>query len=284
MSNAIPDLWQLKEDASRLYQIYLAQLQGHHQHERVIKACRQIRRFAKRGPGSEAGLFTFHFEIDSLCELKDYKTAWRQLRVNEKLAYGKQINIASQQWTDQDQMQLRYSYAPLLYFLGRYREGCQLLEIWMDSWFAGQTVHSYDLLLDVCNGEPEPSHKCRVTLAHFYTHLNKDLQSWRHWEAFVSGLHPRLFRLTGVHRDDLLSDATHLAMFVNKLVDIRDARVTSGIGGSQSDVIGSSTKVVKRQEELLQRVNDFHERNRSARKKIDQKLRELFPEVAEFLI
>lgn len=84
MPARIPDLWRTQEDASRLYKLYLVRLRMNGLHEQVVAACRQIRRYASRGPGAKVGLFAFSFEIDSLCDLKNYNQAWRRLRLFEE--------------------------------------------------------------------------------------------------------------------------------------------------------------------------------------------------------
>src|SRR5262245_48644564 len=115
MPEAIPDLWSAKEDA-RLYEFYLGRLQMNGLHERVVSTCRQIRRHAARGPGPAAGLFTFFFEIESLCELRDYRMACRQLRLSELPVFGKRLDLASRRWSA-DEATLVMDYAPLLFFL-----------------------------------------------------------------------------------------------------------------------------------------------------------------------
>lgn len=210
----IPDLWRAAEDASRLYQLYLCDLQRNGLHERVISACAQIRRYAARGPGREAGLFTFSFELDALCILKNYEGAWRRLRLNEEIALGNRLRLSRRQWEADEVIWFEFNHAPLLYFLERYRQGCSLLEAWLDHWFRGGKVRSFnDVLFRVYNGDEEPANRCRVTLAHFYHRLDKCLREWTHWEAFVDGFHPRLFRLAGVRREALLMDSEHLAPF-----------------------------------------------------------------------
>src|SRR5207237_9546900 len=131
-------------------------------------ACRQIRRYAARGPGPKHGLFTFSFEIDALCDLKDYGAAWRQLRLREKIVFGERFDLFRGEWSAADARELQFLYAPLLFFLGRHRQGCLLLETSLAFWFRGGKVRSFDMLFNVYNGDGEPWHRCQVTLAHFY--------------------------------------------------------------------------------------------------------------------
>jgi hypothetical protein len=51
--------------------------------ERIVTACRTIRRYAARGPGEAAGLLTYSYELDAFCELRKFDIAWRQLRRRE---------------------------------------------------------------------------------------------------------------------------------------------------------------------------------------------------------
>jgi hypothetical protein len=278
---AIPDLWRAKEDAARLYQLYLCRLQMNRLHERVVAVCPQIRRYAARGPGPTEGLFTFSFELDSLCDLKDYRAAWRRVRLREAIVFGKRIDLRSRVWSITDGWELPFSYAPLLFFLGRYHQGCKLLETFLDLCFARRKVRSFDLLFHVYNGDEEPWNRCRVPLSHFYNRLGKDLRQWRHWDAFVNGFHPRLFRLSGVRREELMADSGRLAVFFDKLMDARNERTTSGVGGGQSDLIDSANKVRKRQEAMQRKLDEFRERIKPVQERTNRKLQELFPELRE---
>ena len=279
MPPAIPDLWRDKEDAARLYQLYLSRLHQNHLYERIVSSCRQIRRYAARGPGSKEGLFTFSFEIDALCELQDYKTAWRQHRLREQIVFGERFNLIHRQWSPDDEYVLAHYYAPLLYFLGRYRQGCSLLEISLGFWFNGRNVRSYDILHYIYKGNQEPWDRYDVTLSHFYDRLGKELSSWQHWEAYVHGFHPRLFRLSGVRRDELLRDAGQLTVFFDKLRAIQAERTTSGVTWGQSDLIESAAKVRKRQEATQRKRDEFNEQTKAVRERTNRKLRELFPEL-----
>lgn len=276
---AIPDLWRAKEDAARLYQLYLCHLRMNHEDERVVAACPQIRRYAARGPGLAEGLFTFSFEIDSLCDLKDYRAAWRRLRLREEIIFGERFDLRSRKWSRADGHELEFWYAPMMFFLGRIGQGCELLETSLGFWFVDEKVRSFDILFRVFNGDEEPTDRCRVTLSHFYGRLGKDLRQWRHWEAFVNGFHPRLFRLSGVRSDELMADPARLGPFFDKLMELRAERTTSGFGGSQSDLVESAAKVKKRQDATQQKLDEFHERIKPTQDRMNSKLQELFPEL-----
>lgn len=283
MAHRIPDLWNAKEkDATRLYAIYIARLTLNDRHERVVSACRQIRRYAARGPGPKEGLFTFSDEIDSLCELRKYKEAWRQLRAREEVLFGGRFELRIGDGPFSNPYELEWHYAPLLFFLERYRDGCSLLEIALDAWFNGRELNSYEnLLFRVYNDDDEPWHRCRVTLAHFYNELGQDLAEWRHWNEFVNGFHPKLFRLSGVSRTDLRANAGLLPEFYGNLLAIRDKRVPTRVGGGLRDLIDSPEKVKKRQDTTRRQMSDFDKRAKAKRQRINLKLRELFPELQE---
>ena len=283
MKPRIPDLWRAEEDASRLYSLYLAHLSMNGRYEQVVAACPKIRRYAARGPGAKEGLFTFHYELDAFVELNRYSEAWRQLRLREQPIFGKRFNLRRREWSAEDCQDLWSFYAPLLFFLRNYHQGCALLEISLDSWFGPQKVRSYDVLFHVYNGDEEPDNRCRVTLKHFYTRLRKNLSEWRHWEKFVNGIHPRLFRLAGVKREELLADSEHLSSLFGKLMEIRDERTISGFTRGQADLIESPRKVQERQAAIRAKHDEFGERTSATRKRINNKLRELFPEIASLL-
>src|SRR5580704_5444541 len=107
--------------------------------------------------------------------------------LQEEIAFGQRFDLRSRQWSKADAFELAFSYAPLTYFLGRYRQGAQFLETSLDFWLRGKKVEIFDILSRVYNGEIEPSNRCRVTLSHFYARLGRDLRQWRGWRAFVNG-------------------------------------------------------------------------------------------------
>lgn len=279
MAWRIPDLWRLREDAARLYQLYFCRLWLNRMHSRVVEACRQIRRYAARGPGAKAGLFTFSYEIESLCELKQYSKAWRRLRLREEIVHGKRFDLRRRQWTTNDAHELAFSYAPVLYFLGRFRLGCFLMETSLGVWFREKKKVSYEIANHVLNGTKKPWHRCGVTLSHFYARLGKDLRAWRDWEAFVHGFHPKLFRLGGVRRDELLEDPDKLEGFLDRLNQIQAQRTTCGVWGGQRDLIENVTQVKRRQKATQKQLDESKEQIKPTRERMDVKLRELFPEL-----
>ncbi len=281
MAEMIPDLWRADVDAVGLYKLYLCRLQMNHQHERVVAVCPRIRRYAARGPGLTEGLFTFSIEIDSLCDLKDYHAAWRRLRLREVIAFGERFDLRSRKWLSADGRDLMYFYAPLLFFLNRYRQGCALLETALDFWFVGTKSRSFDMLFHVYNGDAEPVDRCRVTLSHFYGRLGRDLHQWPHWEAFVNGFHARLFRLSGVRVDELVAEPELLSAFFNKLMQVRAERTTSGVSSGQSDLIESAAKVRERQDAIQRNLDEFRERIKGVQERTNLELLKFFPELHE---
>jgi hypothetical protein len=126
-----------------------------------------------------------------------------------------------------------------------------------------------------------PEDRCRVTLAHFYERLGKSLREWAHWEKFVDGFHPRLFRQAGVHREEMLANPERLPTFFERLMDIRAERTTSGVTRGQADLIESPAKVKAWHEKTTKQLDEFKETHAPTRKRYNTKLRELFPELRE---
>jgi hypothetical protein len=260
-----------------MYQLYLLRLQTNGLHDRVIAACRRIRSYAARGPGLRAGLFTFHFELDSLVARQNYQAAWRQLQLRDAIARGRCVPMERRRWSAKDRWELAYSYAPLLYFLDRVPLGCKLLEMSLGFWLRGTKRRSYDILFHVYNGEDRPRVLPRVTLAHFYRRLGKDLKQWRHWPAFVNGFSPQLFGIAGIERRALLEDPAKLGVFFASLMQVRDKRVTSGVTRGQADLTESSAKVKKWQDGTAARIQ--RHRSEPARERTKEALLEHFPEL-----
>lgn len=277
----IPDLWRINEDAKRLYQLYLCQLSTSGAYERVVTASRQIRRHATRGQGRAAGIFTSWFEIEALCELRQYQTAWRQLRRWEEVALGRRIDRRRQTWPLDEVAWFEHLHVPLLYFMGRYRQGCRLLEAMLDSMLDARRVRSWELLFRIYNGDKEPANRCRVTLTHYYSRLGKDLLRWPRRESFVNGFHPRLFGLAAVRPEEMLADPQRLAGFYKRLMAIRDERTTSGTTCGERDLTDSAETVRKRQNALQEKRGCFNERYKSRRKLLNAKLLGLFPELRD---
>jgi len=244
----VPDLWRANADAERMYQLYLVRLQMNGLHDRVVNASRQIRRYAVRGPGRRAGLFTFSFEVDSLISQRSYSAAWRQVQLRDEIIRGHRIPLERRRWLPKDFWELAYTYAPLMYFLERYAVGAKLLEIALSFWYRRLKAESYQVLFHVYNGDDEPRVLPRVTLTHFYRRIGKDLKAWELWPVFVRGLAAPLFRIAGIERKALLADSALLATFFGNLMRLRSERVTSGVARGQADLIEDPAKVKRWQD------------------------------------
>ena len=166
-------------------------------YERVVTATRQIRRYSARGPGREKGPFTFPFEIDALCELRNTRPHGDSSDSLRKSFSDDEFDLGRQQWPIKkvEWFRILSLVAPVLY--GRYRQGCALLEAALNLQFEQRKWRSYDMLFRIFNGDEEPNGRCLVTLTHYYARLGKDLLEWPHWESFVCQLHARLFKLAG---------------------------------------------------------------------------------------
>jgi hypothetical protein len=284
LSHEVADLWRLGvDDVHRLYNLFLAHLMIHDRHERIVFASRQIRRYASRGPGPLEGVFTFYTEIDALCHLGDYAMAWRQLRRMEEVVYGKRLDLNRHRWTAEEAShRIAFYYAPLLYFRKQFRQGCSLLEKALALGIRRGKQSTFQLLWYIDNGMNQPVDRCCVTLSHFYARLDKDLRTWRHWKAFVKGIHPRLLRLAGIQREELLADSAVLSDFLVKLKAAQAARGLS-FSGNQSDFIDSPAKVKKRDLESKKKRADFKVRIRPVQEASNQQLKALFPELKALL-
>src|SRR5688500_6767247 len=98
MEPPIPNLRAAGEDARRLYSMYLGRLSQHGLHERIATVCPIIRRYAAGGPGVREGLFTYHYELEALCELKRFTAAWRRLRQQARAWFGRRFDLRGTDW------------------------------------------------------------------------------------------------------------------------------------------------------------------------------------------
>jgi hypothetical protein len=164
-----------------------------------------------------------------------------------------------------------------MYFLGRYSLGSQLLETSLRFWYQRPKAESYDVLFHVYNEDKEPRILPRVTLAHIYRHLGRDLKEWRLWPAFVNGFAAPLFRIAGVEREALLQDSSQLVNFFGNLMRLQEKRVTSGVTRGQADLIEGPAKVKRWQDSRRSKSERF--RNDPARDRIKGILLQHFPEL-----
>lgn len=278
MASAIPDLWKSNDDAERMYSLYLATLMKHDQNQQIVEACSVIRRYAARGPGTSAALFSYWIERYALCELKQYDLAWRQLLRAEEIETGERIDWRRRQWSPKDYRKLIYDYAPLLYFRGRYRAGCELLELGLGFMLNWPELKSIYILHNVYNNDRSPSIPARVTLTHFYRRLGKNLDEWPKWERFLNGFDERIFSIIGVSREELISNPRRLKRFFDNLIKAKEER---GVGFNEEDLVESLKKVRKRQKARLRESNERTKQNAERVKQLRIRMREVFPDLPE---
>jgi hypothetical protein len=137
------------------------------------------------------------------------------------------------------------------------------------------------MLFRVYNGDDEPEKRQRVTLQHFYHRLGRDLRQWRHWEAFINGFHPKLFRLAGIRSVVLLEDAAQFPIFFNRLMEIRQERATSSVTRGERDLVESPARVRAWHESTQTKIEQFKEHSRPRREQLEAKLLELFPDLQD---
>ena len=274
----IPNLWEQQEDAPYWYGLFLAHLLVKERHGRILQACQQIREFAASGPGLEAAAFTSSEAIESLFELRDYAGVHRELEWRERQRFGQRLVVTPDNIPPAIKYDIPYVYAPLSYFEGRHDQGRRLLEAVLHTWL-GPRVPAFHILFHVVNDDVEPTHRCRVTLSHFYRKLGQPLSEWNDWPRFVKQVDSRLLRLARIPRSELLSDPERLPKFAQRLMAVRDKRVTSGIGGGLSDLTDSAATVRKRQADLTRRREEQHQQFDPARDVRKARLLELFPEL-----
>ncbi|HQR08407.1 MAG TPA: hypothetical protein PLN21_16375 [Gemmatales bacterium] len=208
MQDRIPNLWlQGNNDAVRLYSIFIAQLMIDERHERIIEACRRIRRYAAQGPGAQEGVFTFMFEIWALVELKRYATAWRQLQLHDRIVHGGPLDYQRHQWDPHRYpYELIHRHAPLLYYTGRWKLGCLLMEQGLATWFKMSQHVSDNLYRNVLAIQRKPTILVEISLEHFYQRLGKDLRDWPYWNKFVHGFPAEQYRITGITASEMMND------------------------------------------------------------------------------
>jgi hypothetical protein len=268
MATGISDLWRMGENAEHLYTFYLLTLLKNDRHDRIIEAARQIRLYASRGPGPMAGLFTYTHVFESCCNRGDFRAAWRQHRSQEKLYFGKTRDLKKTKWVSADWYQLLMRKGPLLYFLGRYRIGCRVMEAGLNLIYRGnRKPRSHHLLDYICNRQIEPTHWVCVTLSHYYARLNKPLRSWRHWKRFVSGFHPKLFKTAGITREELLVNDARLREFCERLWIAAHRR-------ANSDASRGETETKKMRKPVRKRMDPNQ-------RELNRQLRKYFPELNE---
>lgn len=277
----LPDLFTgpLKtKEFQRLYGVFLVRLGTARQSDRMVTACRDIRRMARRAGRPRAALFTYFWEMEAHGHRQDLEVMWRTLRAWEEAATGQKLNIRTHQWTPKDHQQLIFRYAPLLYLRGRYRLGCGLMETALEM-VSHRKRWSFDVLWFVYKPLGKPRSTYDVTLAHFYKALGRDLSEWKLWGKFLDGFDPALFRNSGVTKEALLQKPRRMKQFFGWITAEQRKRLFTGTSDGERDLVEAPGEVEKRQTARGQQMARFAERPEV--ELFEQRLFELFPELAE---
>jgi hypothetical protein len=274
---SVTNLFQsLPGEAELSYSYYLSRLAINGRHRRIVDACRRIRRHAAAAGRPRLGDFTYHFEIEALCRLREWSTAWRQLRRLERIDFGRPIDLLAKSWSPRELDRFRYHYPPILYFLGRYRLARRLLEaVLAPSLAPGKNGMSYRLLPFVFKPVSRPRFWQDVTLHHLYRKLGKSLLEWPGWRDFVAGFHPKLVRLAGLTRRQLSDDPALLRRLSKAIAAEERRRLTARVSFGERDLTDPLPQVRRRQERVAIKSHALDramgERNR--------RVEEIFPEI-----
>lgn len=275
----LPNLFkdpQRTDSGQRLYQIFLSRLSTSRRSDRILSACREIRRYAKLAGKPQVGAFTYYWEMEAHGQRRDYEAMWRSLRAEEHFRTGRRFRLASHRWSHREHHDLIFRYAPLLYHRGRYKLGCRLMETALEM-ASHQKKWSFECLWHVYKPLKAPSSIYDVTLAHFYTALDRDLSDWELWDKFINGFDPKLFRSSGIAKEALRQNPRLMKSFFEWMVMERRKRLFTGTTDGERDLVETPSKVRRRQsarKQLLLRVDQ----NRDL---FDKKLEGLFPELTK---
>jgi hypothetical protein len=233
----LPNLFkgpQKTDSAQRLYEIFLSRLSTSRRSDRILLACREIRRYAKLAGKPQPAAFTYFWEMEVHGQKQDYEAMWCSLRAEEHFRTGRRYRLASHRWSHREHHDLIFRYAPLLYLRGRYKLGCRLMETALEM-ASHRKKWSFEWLWHVYKPRKAPSSTYDVTLAHFYTELDRDLSDWKLWDKFLDGFDPRLFRSSGIAKDALRQNPCLMKSFLNGL------RLSVESGCSQGPLTVSAT-------------------------------------------
>jgi hypothetical protein len=277
--SALPNLFrgpQKTPSAQRLYETFLSRLSSSHQSDRILAACRVMRRYAKLAGKPEDAAFTLQWEMDAHGQVGNYEAMWHSLQAHERLRIGRSIRVATHRWGHRDHHDLIFRYAPLLYLRGRYKLGCKLMETALE-----MTSHrkkwSFESLWHVYKPLKTPSSIYDVTLAHFYAALDRDLSEWGLWNRFLDGFDPKLFRSSGIAKEALRQNPRLIKSFFEWIVAERRKRLFTGTTDGERDLVESPSKVRRRQtvrKKLLLRFDRGQD-------VLNSKIEALFPELAK---
>lgn len=277
---SVPDLFttQPRNEILRLYSQYLGRLRTNRRDLRVVQSCRRIRVFARRAGNPDWAYFTYSFEISSLCRLKHFSAAWRQLRRWERAAWGRNLDPRALCWSRRELDWFFHYHPHVLYFLGRYQPALRMFEALLDQLVGRRREGmSYQVLWHVYRPVDRPRLPHEVTLYHLYRKLGKSLLEWSQWNRFVKGFHPRLLELAGITREELSQDPSRLRQLSEAIMAERTRRVTTGISFGERDLVDPPDKVRRSQKMLARKIAKFDAK--TAKRKREERLENLFPEL-----
>lgn len=295
MTKRIPNLWKMNlkpddRDPGTLYGLYLCGLMLKDQYDRVAEACRIIRRYAIKGPGIKEAFFTFSNKYHSLITLGRLEEALRQARSRDRTVYG-HCDYSRLVWKEESGTWPIICVAPLHYWLGRYELGCHILEAALEPWFNNDCKSSYYWFTQIAY--PHKNHRAKVfypvSLAMFYHKLGKDLQEWKHWNAFIDGFPNQFFTVLKIGKKGLRNDSKLLPKVISRIGEIqkKNQPYYTSCGGGQSieDIIESPRQIKQRHDQYLKENHQTKEAKRErtdSRRQLDQRLVELFPELRSY--
>ena len=266
------------KDSHRLYDLFLARLSAARQSDRILTACRSIRRMARQAGRPQAAAFTFFWEMEARGHKHDFDGMWRTLRAWEEAAAGERLKIGTHQWSHKEHHQLIFRYAPLMYLRGRYRLGCRLMETAREM-ASHRKGWSFEWLWHVYKPLKAPSSTYDVTLAHFYAALDRDLSAWKLWDKFLDGFDPKFFRSSGISKEALRQNPSLMRSFFEWIVMERRKRLFTSTADGERDLVESPSKVRRRQSARKDLLLRFDQRPELG--SFEQKLEALFPELTK---
>ena len=263
-------------DSARLYDVFLARLATARQSERMVMACREIRRMARHAGKPKFAAFTYFWEMEAHDYKGDFEGMWRTLKAWEKARTGKTLDVRTHAWRSNEHHQLIFRYAPLMYLRGRHRLGCRLMETALEM-ASRRKGWSFDWLWHVYRPLKTPVSIHDVALSHFYAALGRELSDWELWDRFLDGFNPALFRCSGIAKEAVRRNPRLLKLFFEWVVAQRRQRLSSGTTDGERDLVESPARVRRRQaarKEMLLRLD-----TRPERELFNQKLETLFPDL-----
>lgn len=253
----VPNLFGVRRrnEALCLYSKSLGELRKEGDDPRVVQSCRQIRTHANRAGHPDWAYFTYSFEIDSLCNLGDFRAAWRQLRRWERVATGRALDVGAHKWTDSELNWFFHYHPNILYFLRQHRPASRMLESLLTKLVARRRKGiSYAIFSYVYWATDRPKLPHQVSLYHLYRELGKSLLEWPHWKRFVAGFHPKVLELAGITKAELQREPSLLRRLSEAITKERGRRLTAGVSFGESDLVDAPSKVRRRQDAVARKI------------------------------